>query len=314
MSETAVIAVNHLTKSFAGEYAVHDVTFEVPRAAIFGFIGPSGSGKTTVVRLLTGIYTPSSGDSFIFGVPSSHFDQRTRQRIGYMPQLFALYPDLTVWENLNFSASLYGMGLFRWRRLRSVLDFVELREHKHKKTRDISGGMQRRLSLACTLVHNPSLLFLDEPTGGIDPVLRQKFWEYFKGLHEEERTLFITTQYVSEAAHCDLVGVMTKAKLLLVDTPKGLRHRAYGGDALDLHIKGGVTPDVMNHIQQLPFIKGEPQKMPDRGVRFFVDEAKNSTPALLEWCSQNKLQVESVEEYLPPFDDVFVELIKKHDV
>src|SRR5512135_2718461 len=229
----SVISAQHLTKKFGDQTAVEDVSFEVPRASIFGFIGPSGSGKTTTVRLLTGVYTPTEGKAIVLDRSPAEFSQGERARLGYMPQLFVLYPTLTVWENLSFAASLYGMGLFRGKRLKAALTFVELYEHRSKLARNISGGMLRRLSLAATLVHDPELLFLDEPTAGIDPVLRHKFWEHFRELKSQGRTIFITTQYVSEADNCDLVGVQNQGKLLLVDTPQGIRHYAYGGDMVD---------------------------------------------------------------------------------
>jgi ABC-2 type transport system ATP-binding protein len=218
----SVISAKNLTKKFGGETAVQDVSFDVPRASIFGFIGPSGSGKTTTVRLLTGVYTPTEGEVIVLDRNPAKFSQGERARLGYMPQLFVLYPNLTVWENINFAASLYGMSLFRGKRLKEALTFVELYEHRSKLARNISGGMLRRLSLAATLVHDPQLLFLDEPTAGIDPVLRRKFWDHFRELKDQGRTIFITTQYVSEADNCDLVGVQNNGKLILVDTPQGI--------------------------------------------------------------------------------------------
>jgi len=172
----SVISAKNLTKKFGDETAVEDVSFDVPRSSIFGFIGPSGSGKTTTVRLLTGVYTPTEGQATVLDHNPARFSQNDRARLGYMPQLFVLYPHLTVWGNLDFAASLYGMGLSRGKRLKAALTFVELYEHRSKLARNISGGMLRRLSLAATLVHDPELLFLDEPTAGIDPVLRHKFW------------------------------------------------------------------------------------------------------------------------------------------
>src|SRR5512143_371187 len=230
----SVISVQHLTKKFGDETAVQDVSFDVSRASIFGFIGPSGSGKTTTIRLLTGVYTPTDGQVIVLDHNPAQFSRNERARLGYMPQLFVLYPNLTVWENLNFAASLYGMGLFRGKRLKGALKFVELYEHRWKLARDISGGMLRRLSLAATLVHDPQLIFLDEPTAGIDPVLRRKFWDHFRELKSQGRTIFITTQYVSEADNCDLVGVMNEGRLVLVDTPDRLRQRAMGGDVVEL--------------------------------------------------------------------------------
>ena len=251
----SIISAKHLTKRFGDETAVEDVSFDVPRASIFGFIGPSGSGKTTTVRLLTGVYTPTDGEVIVFDHKPTEFSQSEQARLGYMPQLFVLYPTLTVWENLNFAASLYGMGLFRGKRLKDALKFVELYEHRGKLARNISGGMLRRLSLAATLIHDPQLLFLDEPTAGIDPILRHKFWGHFRELKNQGRTIFITTQYVSEADNCDLVGIQNNGKLLLVDTPQGLRHHAYGGDIVDFHTTDPFDFQAEGMLRSLPFVR-----------------------------------------------------------
>ena len=308
--QQAVISASHLTKQFDTEFAVNDASFEVPRGKIFGFIGPSGSGKTTLVRLLTGILIPTAGEALVLGRHPAHFNQRTRELIGYMPQLFVLYPDLTVWENLNFAASIYGMTLLRGKRLRSVLEFVELYNDRGKLARNISGGMQRRLSLAATLVHDPQLLFLDEPTAGIDPVLRRKFWDHFKALQDAGRTLFITTQYVGEAAYCDLVGVMALGRLLMVETPHGLRRRAYGGDVVMMKTIDPLPPLVTQDVRKLPYVLGPVTHPTEREMRVVVGDASTAIPELLEWSKQQGLSVEKVEQYLPPYDDVFVELVK----
>ncbi len=314
VSDEIIIRAVGLTKEFSGETVVQDVTFEIPRGAIFGFIGPSGSGKTTTIRLLLGVYTPTAGEVAVMGVSPVKFRRGTRERIGYMPQLFVLYPTLTVWENLNFAASIYGMGLRRGQRLMRVLDLVELTEHRHKLARDISGGMQRRLSLAATFVNDPELIFLDEPTAGIDPVLRRKFWDHFNELQKEGRTLFITTQYVSEAAYCDLVGVMSEGRLLAVDTPQGLRKRALGGDVVDVNTTEYLDFAHLQRLQSLPFVRGRILRMADHGLRLTVVEAKTAIPDLVEWFKQQNIPVESVQEYLPPFDDVFIELVKEQPI
>ena len=181
-TEENVIVTKDLTKAFGEDIAVQSLDLYVPRGKIFGFIGPSGCGKTTTVRLLTGFYEPTSGTATVLGKEPSKFSQSDKENIGYLIQGFVLYPELTVWENINFAASFYGVSPFRAKRLNKLLDFVELSEHRNKLARDLSGGMKRRLSLAATMVHNPELLFLDEPTAGIDPILRRKFWDYFKEL------------------------------------------------------------------------------------------------------------------------------------
>jgi len=306
----SVISARHLTKKFAEETAVQDVSFEVPRSSIFGFIGPSGSGKTTTVRLLTGVYKPTDGEVIVLDGNPARFSHNERARIGYMPQLFVLYPNLTVWENLNFAASLYGMSLFRGKRLKEALRFVELYEHRGKLARNISGGMLRRLSLAATLVHNPQLLFLDEPTAGIDPVLRRKFWDHFRELKNQGTTIFITTQYVSEADNCDLVGVQNNGKLLLVDTPKGIRHHAYGGDMVDFHTTEPFGFQTEANLRSLPFVLPKTVRTGDNSMRIIVDQASTATPELMDWANGQKIKVKSVEEYMPPFEDVFVELVR----
>jgi len=195
--------------------------------------------------------------------------------------------------------------------LNMLLDFVELQDHKRKLVRKISGGMMRRLSLAATLVHEPELLFLDEPTGGIDPVLRRKFWDYFETLREAGGTLFITTQYVSEAAYCDLVGVMNKGRLLMVDTPEGLMRSALGGEVIDLRTEGPIDYLVLKDMEQLPFVLGQIKRVDSHEVRILVETAETALPALIDWCSSTNVPIESVQAYQPPFDDVFVTLIER---
>lgn len=301
-----------LSKQFGSEYAVQDLTFQVPTGKIIGFIGPSGCGKTTTVRLMTGIYRPSAGGIRVFGLPPDRFNSQVRERMGYMPQLFVLYPDLSIWENMNFTASLYGMSLFRrGKRIRNLLDFVELDADRFKLARNISGGMQRRLALASTLIHDPELIFLDEPTAGIDPILRRKFWDHFQTLKSEGRTLFVTTQYVNEAAYCDLVGVMAEGRLLMLETPDNLRRRAFGGEVVDIVTVQPLAWSDIGALQALPFVKGRASFQPgSNALRLVVDDASTAIPALITWTNERDIQVKSIEEYLPPFDDVFVSIVE----
>src|SRR5687767_7996934 len=170
-----IVETQDVTKKFGEDIAVQSLNMQVPRGTIFGFIGPSGCGKTTTVRLLTGVHKPTSGEVTVLGKDPYEFTKSDRERIGYLIQNFVLYPELNVWENLNFAASFYGVSLMgRDKRCTRLLEFVELTEDKTKLASALSGGMKRRLSLAATLVHNPELLFLDEPTAGIDPLLGRK--------------------------------------------------------------------------------------------------------------------------------------------
>lgn len=307
-----IIYTNDLTKQFNGTTAVDNLSLQVPPGVIFGFIGPSGCGKTTSIRLLLGVYKPDSGDIQVLGHQPDKFSHRERARIGYMPQQFILYPELDVWENMNFAASIYGYPLRRKARLQELLELVELTGHEHKKVRNLSGGMKNRLSLAASIIHNPELLFLDEPTAGIDPVLRRKFWDHFQQLKGENKTLFVTTQYVSEAAYCDYVGVMMDGRLITVATPEGLRRRALGGEVIHLHCAEYLSDEQMAALRQQPLLEGGAvRQLADHILELVVDDAGTTLPRLLEYCQQENIVVLSAEEYLPPFDDIFVHLIEQ---
>ncbi len=227
-----------------------------------------------------------------------------------MPQRSVLYPQLSVWENLRFFASLYGLGRQRGP-LERVLEFVELDGHERKRVDQISGGMRRRLSLAAALVHDPDLIFLDEPTAGIDPVLRRKLWDHFEAQRAEGRTLFITTQYVGEAAYCDYVGVLADGRLLMVDTPTGLRHAAFGGDVIEVEFKRPPSETVVGEV--VVAVAATSQGNVDaRTIRLVVEDASEALPRLGAWISEQNVEVDTFEQHLPPFDDVFVEVIEQH--
>lgn len=311
-NDDIVIYTDGLTKQFNGTTAVDHVTMQIPRGSIFGFIGPSGCGKTTTLRLLLGIYEPTEGEANVLGASPEDFGREQRERIGYMPQLFVLYPDLTVWENLNFAASLYGFPFRRQTRLKELLDLVELTGHEGKLARHISGGMQQRLSLAAALVHDPELIFLDEPTAGIDPVLRRKFWDHFQELKDVGHTLFITTQYVSEAAYCDYVGVMAEGRLLMIETPTGLRRRALGGDVLQVSTSRMLSRQELEEVRTMTYVRQRKVTLlPDLSLQLVVDDAGTAMPLLLNWLSEREINIERASEYNPPFDDVFVMLVQE---
>jgi ABC-2 type transport system ATP-binding protein len=220
-----------------------------------------------------------------------------------------LFPNLTLTANLNFVASMYGVPLRRKKRLREVLQFVDLWEHRRKRLCEASGGMQRRLVLAATLVHGPELLFLDEPTAGIDPILRDRFWGRFRDLRDAGRTLVVTTQYVGEAASCDLVAVMSEGRLLVVDSPEGLRRRAYGGELSVIRPEAGwLSRAQIAQIEAMPFVRRLTRRADE--LEIVVDDAASDTAKLVAYFASVGIPLEAVEPVVPSFDDVFVELIE----
>ncbi|MDP9474488.1 MAG: ABC transporter ATP-binding protein, partial [Actinomycetota bacterium] len=228
-----------LVKRFGGDEVLKGINLAVERGEIFGLIGPSGAGKSTLMRTLTGYLSPSEGEVEVLGRSPATFGPEEKRRVGYMPQGFVLYGQLSVRQNLNFIAGLYGLGFGeRRRRVQETLEFVELWEHRRKAAGDVSGGMQRRLQLAAAIVHEPELLFVDEPTANLDPILRRRFWEEFRALREGGRTLFVTTQYVGEAELCDRVGLLADGKIVATGTPEELRRQAFGGENIELRLAG----------------------------------------------------------------------------
>ncbi|WP_165491716.1 ABC transporter ATP-binding protein [Egibacter rhizosphaerae] len=307
------IVARGLRRVFGDEVALDRLDLEIEPATIFGFVGPSGSGKTTAVRLLTGIDQPTEGQVEVLGRPSSGFDGALRKRIGYMPQQSVLFPNLSVRENLTFVASLYGLPIRRRALLRQALEQTELYEHRRKPVRALSGGMQRRLALSAALVHHPDVLFLDEPTAGIDPVLRRQVWDRFKALRDEGHTLFVTTQYVGEAAYCDRVGVLSAGRLVADDTPDRLRRRALGGDVLELVPREAMGTEAAWRLSEVEGVRDVRLLEQGRRVHVIVDAAEQQLATVQAWCTERGIGITSLGEHLPPFDDVFAALMQEGD-
>jgi len=302
------IHVEDVTKAFGDVVAVDGVTLSVPRGSILGVIGPSGSGKTTTVRMLTGALRPDSGRVRVLGEDPVHFRRRTRERIGYMPQLFTLYPDLTASENVDFVASLFGLLWFRRRRrVREVLETVDLWDARKRRASDLSGGMQRRLELASALVHEPALLFLDEPTAGLDPLLRARVWEELHRLKEGGRTVLVTTQYVNEAEECDSVALIANGRVVALAPPDELRRQATGGDIIEIETGGAFDAGT---LERLPEVRGVTQPGP-RSFRVTVDDAARATPAVVAAIDGTGVAVVSAQEYRLSFDEVFAALVSR---
>jgi ABC-2 type transport system ATP-binding protein len=227
-----------------------------------------------------------------------------------MPQHFVLYEELTAAENVSFVAALFGLlWPHRSRRVKDVLQLVDLWEARGKRARQLSGGMQRRLELACALVHNPLLLFVDEPTAGLDPMLRQRVWDEFRRLREMGRTLVVTTQYVGEAEYCDRVAVLAHGRLIALAEPEELRRMALGGEVLEIETRQAFDGSSLTH---LPGIRDVKQTAPRRFL-VVVDDAGAATPRLLNELSAAGVEVLSSSEYRPSFDEVFSALVSQFD-
>lgn len=225
------ILTSHITKKFGDFTAVDDLELKVKKGEIYGLLGPNGAGKTTIIKMLANISNPTSGNAWILGerIP----DGDIASKIGYMPQETGVYLGLTVDQNLRFYGRIFNLEKEEMeKREDELLKFVDLENWKHEMVENLSGGMKHRISLACTLIHQPKLLFLDEPTVGVDPELRLSFWDYFNQLREKGVTILITTHYMDEARHCDRIGFMQRGHLIAEDTPTELL-RESGKDSLE---------------------------------------------------------------------------------
>ena len=309
-TDDIVVSARDVTKDYGGDAGVFDLDLDISRGSIVGFIGPSGSGKTTTVRMLTGIIATDEGRIEVLGESPIHFTSATRARIGYMPQQALLFPDLSLKENLDFAASLYGMPYNRSDRISELVEFVELEGAIDRLPDQASGGEKRRAMLAATLIHSPDLIFLDEPTAGLDPVLRRKLWDRFRDLAENGRTLLVTTQYVGEAAYCDYVAVLAEGRVLILDTPEGLRRAAYGGELVEVVLARRPTREDEASLAALS-TGADPTWLDYRTVRLTVDDAGTAGPEIASWASDRDVEIEKSEAFQPEFDDVFVELVDK---
>lgn len=300
-----VIETHNLTRRFGDVQAVDGLTLSVPAGELFGLIGPDGAGKTTTMRMLTAIMDPTAGTARILGRDSVREAEAIKNDIGYMSQRFGLYSDLTVAENIDFYADIYGIRTGRAERIERLLAFSNLTPFRKRLAGKLSGGMKQKLGLACALIHTPKVLFLDEPTNGVDPVSRRDFWRILNQLLAEGVTIFVTTAYLDEADRCHRVGLMHKGKLLACDTPAGIK--SLTKDTI-LEIATGQARRVAGILRET---------LPGLSVGLFGDKVHLVTaePERDGAAAEAALRREGVEllgmrSVEPTLEDVFVSVMK----
>ncbi len=304
----ASVEAEHLTCRFGDKEAVSDVSLEIAEGSVVGIIGPSGSGKTTLVRLMLGLLGPTSGGIRVGGVASVDMDREYRRQIGYLPQQPALLPDLGIAQNLRFHASTYGMKLTK-RDVIESLAAMELDDQAQTLVHDASGGMQRRVGLASALVHRPRLIVLDEPTAGLDPILRGSVWQRLRGQSDEGRTVIVTTQYIGEAANCDRVLLMRDGVVRFDGTPDDLRRSAHGGQVVEIEASQLFTSEHLERLESLGVVLDAPRVLDARSVSVVVEDAGVAIPLLSEELGALGVDVRSIAERVVDFDEAFVKLV-----
>jgi len=308
----AAIVTEHLVRRFGHFTAVNDVSFSVEKGEIFGFLGPNGSGKTTVIKMLTGLLPLSGGNARVEGLDVRTDPESVRERIGYMSQNFSLYHDLTVEENLKFYGRIYSLEPARLkRRMDEIIQINGLGPYVNRLAAQLSGGWKQRLALGCAMLHEPSLLFLDEPTAGIDPVARRQLWDLLFELSGHGITFFVTTHYMDEAERCSHVAYIYFGKLIADGTPNSLR------ELPDVQPEGTIrveitTPEVTRALRlarQIPGIRSA--TIFGQSIHALIEDHFNLDD-LRERLLKNGIAVAEIRPLAPSLEDVFVELTYKH--
>jgi len=301
-----MISIQNLTKQFGATVAVHNLSFDVNPGEVFGLIGPDGAGKTTTLRVISTAMRPTSGRVTVGGIDVARDPGAVNQLIGYMPQRFALYPDLTVIENMNFFADLFGAPRAeRAALLARLLGFSRLTEFQTRLARNLSGGMQKKLALAATLMHTPRVLLLDEPTTGVDPVSRREFWDLVTEVHLQGATIVISTPYLDEAERCNRVGLMYRGQLIACDDPRKLR------DEMRAVVFEAQSPDALRARKLIEQSEGV-LTVSTHGdlLRLLVDRAERAAPIQAAWQAQG-IAVNDLRAVKPRLEDAFVLMLQR---
>jgi ABC-2 type transport system ATP-binding protein len=306
MTTDVAIQAKNLTKRFGEVVAVDALSLDVARGEVFGLVGPDGSGKTTTIRLLTAIMLPTSGEGSVLGHSIVTDDEAIKGTVGYMAQRFSLYRDLTVRENLTFFADLFGVARDqRPARIERALAFAQLGQFQDRRAANLSGGMQKKLALATTLIHEPPVLFLDEPTTGVDPVSRREFWEILTNLHLQGITIFVSTPYMDEAERCNRVGLLYRGRLVICDAPGRIRDMV-SGELIEVR-----TLDQRRARKAVARLDGvlETQTYGDL-LHVFVDDAAARMPQVSDALAAAGVSVSGIRPTRPRMEEAFISLIR----
>ena len=292
------LELNNLTRRFGDFVAVNNVSLQIKQGAIYGFLGPNGSGKSTTIRMLCGLLEPTSGSGKVLGLDIAKDSEALKQKIGYMSQKFSLYDDLSVIENLRFYGGLYSLSSEQMKkRIDEMLVLSGLEKRQQELVANLSGGWKQRLALACSILHNPPILFLDEPTGGVDPVSRRMFWEIIYDLSLQGTTVMVTTHFMDEAEHCDEIGFIFEGNLIASDTPDNLK-KIIPGTLVEI-----PTPSPMELLETLE----------ESTVEYLdIYPAGASVHVLLKSDDVSLLAGYAYEIISPSLEDVFVYLVKSY--
>jgi ABC-2 type transport system ATP-binding protein len=304
------VEVANLVKRFGDFVAVDRINLEVHKGEVFGFLGPNGAGKSTTIRMLCGLLKPTSGHAMVAGYDVSKNPEAVRQNIGYMSQKFSLYNDLTVIENIRLFAGLYSVPQkFLPARIEWALTMANLKGQENLITGTLPGGWKQRLALGCAVLHKPPVIFLDEPTSGVDPITRRQFWDLIHQMAEEGVTVFVTTHYMEEAEYCNRLALIYRGRIVALGTPSELKRDSMKGELL--LVECAPLGDAVEALQSAPGVMDA--AVFGNALHLVVEDAALAVPLLEKFLAYRKIAVSRMEEIRPSLEDVFVSLTTGRD-
>ncbi len=305
------IEINNLTKKFGSFTSVDSISFNVKQGEIFGFLGANGAGKTTTIKMLCGILAPTSGDATVGGYSIAKEPNKVKLNIGYMSQRFSLYNDLSVEENINFFGGVYGLdGKDLEDRKEWVLKIANLRGKEGLLTESLPGGIKQRLALGTAVIHKPKIVFLDEPTSGVDPISRRNFWDLIHHLADEGTTVFVTTHYLEEAEFCNNIILINAGKLIAEGSSKELKSKHLKNKMYEVECERVV--DALEILEKQPYI--DESSIFGNNIQISVNSLYESTKQIEETLTgQHSIEVKRIEEIIPTLENVFIHLLEKHN-